>query len=121
MKDWRGAVNRMASQSQSTDVVIILPEWNKPPAEYYIDRLQPPPAFAVIPVHMKQLQQAAGSANPKGGLSSLLASRGIGAFERVWILTDKLHGKNPTLQPLLGRYQVYESRSLSGVSLFLIE
>lgn len=121
LQDWRGAVNLMAGESKPGDVLIVLPEWNSPPAEYYINRLQPHPAFAVVPVPMEQLQRAAENDNPKRALSNFLFSRGVIAQGRIWILTDQQDGENPTIAPLLGEHQVSASRRLSRVSLFLIQ
>jgi mannosyltransferase len=118
-EEWRGAVALVANESKPGDVLIVFPPWNSHPAEYYLDRLEPPREFRVVVTGIKPLRKTAQYADARNALVQFLHAQNIAPLNRIWILTDEKHGRDPDFTWMFDGHRVAGPQRLPGVSLFL--
>jgi mannosyltransferase len=120
MQDWRGAVNFVAANAKPGDVLLVFPEWDKSPVDYYVGRLSGPAAFPVITDRL-HTPYANTSTDPSVALRGFLAAHGVNSYRRVWVLTDAAHLDEPALRELEAGHQVAAGPLLAGLSLIRID
>jgi len=122
MQDWRGAVNFVAANAKRGDVLLVFPEWNKSPVDYYVDRLSGPTDFRVVTDRLHTLDGTRGTANDQtDALKRFLAQHGINSYERVWVVTDTAHVDEPAMHELEIGHQVIAGPRRRGVFLTRID
>ena len=121
-QDWRGAVNFVASQSERGDLLLIYPDWERAPVDYYCGRHTQPVYFRVIGDKLNTLNATAEPSGDKAGtLRSLLAAHGVNSYARVWVLTNDYKKEEPALRELEIGHQVIAGPNLSGLFLVRID
>jgi len=117
MQDWRGAVNFVAANAKPGDVLLVFPEWNKSPADYYVGRLSRPADFRVITDRLHTLEGTGGSASngQDDTLRRFLAKHGVSSSMRVWIVTDIAHLHEPAMHELETEHQIIAGPHLIGI------
>jgi mannosyltransferase len=121
MQDWRGAVNFVAANAKPGDVLIVFPEWDLRPVNYYLGRLARPVDFRVIADRLRNFGATGAESNDQPGeLGRFLAARGVSSYKRAWITTDESSKEEPVMRALEAGHQV-TGPDLVGVKLVLIQ
>jgi mannosyltransferase len=121
-QDWRGAINFVAANATPGDVLLVFPEWNKSPVDYYVGRLNGPAAFHLITDRLHSLDGTAGASNAQDdNLRRFLARHGVNSYMRVWIVTDTAHLDEPAMHQLEIGHQVTAGPRLAGLLLARID
>jgi len=121
-EDWRGAINFVATHSERGDLLLIFPDWERAPVDYYSSRHTRPVYFRVIADRLKTLNATADASGGKAGtLRSFLAARGVNSYARVWVLTNLYRKGEPALSELEMGHQVVAVPDLSGLFLARID
>ena len=122
MQDWRGAVKFVAANATPGDVLLVFPEWNRNPVDYYVGHRTRPVDFRVIADRLDSLGGAAGPSNdPAGNLRRFLAAHGVNSYSRVWVVTDFGGEDAPAVRELEIGHQVVAGPHLSGIVLTRID
>jgi hypothetical protein len=121
-EDWRGAVNFVATHSERGDLLLIYPDWERAPVDYYCGRHTQPVYFRVIADRLNTLNPTTDASGDKAGtLRSLLAAHGVNSYARVWVLTNLYRKGEPALSELEMGHQVVAVPDLSGLFLARID
>ncbi len=122
IQDWRGAINFVAANARPGDVLIVFPEWNAFPVNYYVDHLGRPADFRVIADRLDKLDATGADSNAQpDNLRRFLAARGVSSYRRAWITTDQAHQEEPAMRELEAGHQVAPGLNLTGVDVVLTQ
>ena len=121
-QDWRGAINFVGANAKPGDVLLVFPEWNKSPVDYYVGRLNGAADFRVITDRLHSLDGTGGASNHQAdNLRSFLTAHSIDSYTRVWIVTDVAHRNEPAMRELEIGHQVTAGPHLAGLVLARID
>ena len=122
IEDWRSAINFIAANAKSGDVLVVFPQWNVVPVYYYVGRLARPPDFRVVAGSLRSLDGTSSESNNQvDHLRRFLRSHRIRSYTRAWIITDQTHQDAPALRALEAGHQVIAGPQLSGVHIDAID
>jgi hypothetical protein len=122
IQDWRGAVNFVAANARPGDVLIVFPEWDADPVNYYVDRLARRADFRVIADRLDKLDATGADSNHQpDNLRVFLAARGVSSYRRAWIATDQAHQEEPAMRELEAGHQVTAGFSFTGLDVVLTQ
>lgn len=122
LQDWRGAVNFVAGHAKPGDALVIYPNYNLAPLEYYVNRLGHPAEFPSISyeAHAARPREPGVREQPES-LTTFLAT-GMSSRSRLWLVFASWDsGALPILQTMQLSHRIEADPYFPGVRVVLLE